>query len=79
MNKSILCASILILASSAYADDLRNTTRDGAGYEATLRNAGIPQSAGMVWPVNRSTTVPSTPKADSAVRTASPRTNKKDA
>lgn len=51
MKNITLCLSILTLASSAFAGDLRNTTRDSGGYEAALRNAGIPLSGGMAWPV----------------------------
>jgi hypothetical protein len=76
MRKSILCLSALILASAAHAGDLRNTTRDGAGYEATLRNVGIPQSAGLVWPVNRATPMLRTEKTDAPVRTATPAAHK---
>lgn len=51
MSRTILCLTALILASSANAADLRNTTRDSAGYEAKLRSVGIPLSAGLTWPV----------------------------
>ncbi len=53
-----LYPAVLILAASALsvpaaqADESRfQQTRDGGTYEAGLRNAGIPQSGGMVWPV----------------------------
>lgn len=54
MKRIILCLTTLILASSANAADLRNTTRDSAGYEARLRNVGIPLSTGLTWPVVQS-------------------------
>lgn len=52
MSKTILCLTTLMLASSAYAEaphNAINTTRDGGGYEATLRATGIPQTGGMAW------------------------------
>ncbi|MBL8482898.1 MAG: hypothetical protein JNJ60_11940 [Rhodocyclaceae bacterium] len=52
MRNSILFASSLLLCTTALADQNRfYTTSDGAGYEARLREFGIPQSGGMVWPV----------------------------
>ena len=77
MSKTILCMSAFILSSTVYADDLRNTTRDGAGYEATLRNVGIPQSAGMVWPTNINPPATRTKTPDTTLRTAAPATQKK--
>jgi hypothetical protein len=41
-----LCISPALAGEKSF-----NTTKDGAGYEATLRRVGIPQSGGMVWPV----------------------------
>lgn len=50
MNKSIFCLAALILAAPAFSDELRiHTTRDSGGYEATLRQSGIPLSGGMAW------------------------------
>ena len=50
MNKSIFCLAALILAAPAFSDELRiHTTRDSGGYEATLRQSGVPLSGGMAW------------------------------
>ncbi|HSG22005.1 MAG TPA: hypothetical protein VLA64_03510 [Azonexus sp.] len=50
MNKSIFCLAALILAAPAFAGEPRiHTTRDSGGYEATLRQSGIPLSGGMAW------------------------------
>lgn len=50
MNKIIFCACALILASPAFSGEPRiNTTRDSGGYEATLRQAGVPLSGGLAW------------------------------
>lgn len=50
MTKSILCLTALILAAPAFAGEPRiNTTRDSGGYEATLRDSGIPLSGGLAW------------------------------
>jgi hypothetical protein len=56
MSKTILYLATLVLASSASAEAPRNamnTTRDGGGYEATLRAAGIAQTGGMAWAMGR--------------------------
>lgn len=54
MNKSIFCIAALILAAPAFSDETRiNTTRDSGGYEATLRESGVPLSGGLAW-TNRS-------------------------
>ena len=54
MTKSIFCIAALILAAPAFADETRiNTTRDSGGYEATLRESGVPLSGGLAW-TNRS-------------------------
>jgi hypothetical protein len=56
MSKTILYLATLMLASSACAEaphNAMNTTRDGGGYEATLRTAGIAQTGGMAWAVVR--------------------------
>lgn len=50
MNKSIFGLAALILASPAFSDESRiHTTRDSGGYEATLRQAGVPLSGGLAW------------------------------
>jgi len=50
MNKSIFCLAALILAAPAFSDETRiHTTRDSGGYEATLRQSGVPLSGGMAW------------------------------
>lgn len=50
MNKSIFCLAALILASPAFSGEPRiNTTRDSGGYEASLRQAGVPLSGGLAW------------------------------
>ena len=50
MNKSIFCLAALILAAPAFSAEPRiHTTRDSGGYEATLRQSGIPLSGGMAW------------------------------
>jgi hypothetical protein len=50
MNKIIIGAATLILASPAFSGEPRiNTTRDSGGYEATLRQAGVPLSGGLAW------------------------------
>ena len=50
MNKSIFCIAALILAAPAFSDEPRiNTTRDSGGYEATLRDSGVPVSGGLAW------------------------------
>ena len=83
MSKTILCLTALILATAAHAEEPRfkvHTTRDGGGYEATLRSAGIPQSAGMVWAVVRpADAAPAVlaGKPDSAVRAAAVEVTKK--
>ncbi len=52
MSKIILFLAAAIASSGVFADQKRfHPTRDGAGYEARLRQVGIPQSGGMVWPV----------------------------
>jgi hypothetical protein len=54
MNKSIFCIAALILAAPAFSAEPRiNTTRDSGGYEATLRQSGVPLSGGLAW-TNRS-------------------------
>lgn len=50
MNKSIFCLAALILAAPAFSAEPRiHTTRDSGGYEATLRQSGVPLSGGMAW------------------------------
>lgn len=50
MNKSIFGLASLILAFPAVSDETRiNTTRDSGGYEASLRDAGVPISGGLAW------------------------------
>lgn len=50
MRNSILCLSLLALAAPSFAGDARFTvTKDGSGYERSLREAGVPVSGGMVW------------------------------
>jgi len=50
MNRSIFCIAALILAAPAFAAEPRiNTTRDSGGYEATLRQSGVPLSGGLAW------------------------------
>ena len=50
MNKSIFCIAALILAAPAFSAEPRiNTTRDSGGYEATLRQSGVPLSGGLAW------------------------------
>lgn len=52
MKNALLCIAAALCISPVFAGEKSfNTTKDGAGYEATLRRAGIPQSGGMVWPV----------------------------
>jgi hypothetical protein len=52
MSKIILFLAVAMVSSGVFADEKRfYPTRDGAGYEARLRQVGIPQSGGMVWPV----------------------------
>lgn len=54
MNKSILCLAALLIASPAFSGESRiHTTRDSGGYEATLRQAGIPLAGGMAWSARR--------------------------
>lgn len=50
MTKSIFCIAALILAAPAFADEPRiHSTRDSGGYEATLRESGVPVSGGLAW------------------------------
>jgi len=50
MNKSIFCLAALILAAPAFSAEPRiHTTRDSGGYEARLRQSGVPLSGGMAW------------------------------
>lgn len=50
MNKALFCAAAIILSSPAFSGESRhNTTRDGGGYEATLRQVGVPLSGGLTW------------------------------
>lgn len=50
MNKSIFGLAALILASPAFSGEPRiSTTRDSGGYEAMLRQAGVPVSGGLAW------------------------------
>lgn len=50
MNKSVFCLAALILSSPAFSGEPRiNTTRDSGGYEASLRQAGVPLSGGLAW------------------------------
>ena len=50
MKKSIFCLAALILAAPAFSAEPRiHTTRDSGGYEATLRQSGVPLSGGMAW------------------------------
>lgn len=59
MRNTFLCIAAALCISPAFAGDKSfATTKDGAGYEATLRRVGIPQSGGMVWPVVASRKVP---------------------
>jgi len=75
MKKSILCFLALSVAGSAFAGEVSvakrfNTTKDGAGYEASLRQAGIPLSGGMVWPVVQSHSVMDLQKVKGPVNSA---------
>jgi hypothetical protein len=71
MKKTILCFLVLSAAGSAFAGGNRfNTTKDGAGYEASLRQAGIPLSGGMVWPVVQPGSVMDRQKVKSPVNSA---------
>lgn len=68
MKKTLLCIATLLCASSAFAGERAlYTTKDGAGYEASLRKVGIPLSGGMVWPV-LSPNLPSGPAVQTAAR-----------
>ena len=50
MTKSIFCIAALILAAPAFSAEPRiYTTRDSGGYEATLRDSGVPISGGLAW------------------------------
>jgi hypothetical protein len=54
MTKSIFCIAALILAAPAFSAEPRiHSTRDSGGYEATLRESGVPVSGGLAW-TNRS-------------------------
>lgn len=56
MNKSIFCLAALIVAFPALSDEPRiNTTRDSGGYEAALRDAGVPISGGLAWATHGTT------------------------
>lgn len=75
MKKTILCFLALSVAGSAFAGGVGiakrfNTTKDGAGYEASLRQAGIPLSGGMVWPVVQPGSVMDLQKVKSPVNSA---------
>lgn len=52
MKSTLLGIAVGLCVSPVFAGEKSfSTTKDGAGYEATLRRVGIPQSGGMVWPV----------------------------
>jgi hypothetical protein len=46
----MFCIAALILAAPAFSAEPRiHTTRDSGGYEATLRDSGVPLSGGLAW------------------------------
>lgn len=50
MNKTLLCLAALLVAAPAISGESRiHSTRDSGGYEATLRQAGIPLAGGLAW------------------------------
>lgn len=71
MNKSIPCLAALLIAAPTFAGEPRiHTTRDSGGYEATLRQAGIPLAGGLAWSARPSTPLLNTGHPVETIRAA---------
>lgn len=71
MNKSILSLAALLIAAPAFSGESRiHTTRDSGGYEATLRQAGIPLAGGLAWSARPSTPLLNTGHPVETIRAA---------